>query len=98
VFVSKVYKLGFTSFRSHPYPQSSLWFKFSLKFINGNPGKLKPEPLREFLHAYCEVLEPEARKLHDGTLATGDEDTAANVPLLAKRMDHQRGSFDEITF
>jgi hypothetical protein len=38
-------------------------------------------------HAYGEVLEPEARKFHDRTLATRYQDAAANVPVRAERMD-----------
>ena len=50
MFVSKVYKLGFTSFRFVRIRFLSRSGLSSVKhFINGNPGKLKPEPLREFL-------------------------------------------------
>jgi hypothetical protein len=44
-------------------------FTRSQTFINGDSGNLKPEPLREFLHAYGEVLETEARKFHNRTFA-----------------------------
>src|SRR5918996_1634736 len=63
--VRKVYKLGFI--RSHPCPQSRSGLSSVKHFISGNPGNLKPEPLRQFLHAHRKPLELKTPKFHNRT-------------------------------
>ena len=100
MFVSKVYKLGFTSFRFVRIRvlQSRSGLSSVKHLINGNPGNLQPVPFGRFLYLDSEVSQLKPANLNNRTEASRRQHVAANIPLSAKRMNQHSLAFDEIAF
>ena len=100
MFVSKVYKLGFTSFRFVRIRvlQSRSGLSSVKHFINGNPGNLEPVPFGQFLYLDSEVSQLKPANFNNRTEASRRQHVAADIPLSAKRMNQKSLAFDEIAF
>jgi hypothetical protein len=66
-------------------------------FIHHDLGNLQAEPFRQPFQAHCELLKLKARDSNDRPRVARRQNTATNVPVWAKRMDHQRTAFDEVS-